>query len=284
MIMMSLWASRSEPNEAAIVGIPSASMSFSSPAMIGVPSSSSSASTLSLTSAYAADAPVVEYLWSLVTNSTLRSQTLPFAFQKRVRPCSMPSPAALNGPVRSVSTPSVMVSAVTPTSVLSAPPAEAAGVAVSVLVEQAPAASRTAARTAAVAAPATRPGRGRLRGPGDRDTGGFSFVGCLSAAPADQAGAESGEPAGFDEEQEDEHAAVGELGDHERVDPTRPDGRRGRDARQVLGVPVEQPRQADDEDRAGDRAGRRAGAADDHHRQVLDGEGHAEPVRHDPAE
>jgi len=42
-------------------------------------------------------------------------------------------------------------------------------------------------------------------------------------AASDQAGAESGEPARFDEEQEDEHAPVRELGgDEVEVDPLHP--------------------------------------------------------------
>src|SRR2546423_1511994 len=221
MSITSLCASRSEPNEAAMVGIPSASMSFSSLAMIGVPRSSSSASTLSLISAYAAEAWVVEYLWSLVTNWTVRSQTLPLVFQKSVRPCSMPRPAALNGPVRSVRTPSVMVSAVTPTSVLSVPPEAEVDAVGSVFVEQPPAASRTAAVRMAV----TRPGRGRLRAPGNRNIGDSPCAGVFLFAASDQAGAESGEPARFDEEQEDEHAPVRELGGDERVHPPGPDRR-----------------------------------------------------------
>src|SRR5690242_17472112 len=105
-------------------------------------------------------------------NSTLRSQTLPLLFQKRLRPCSMALPAGANGPVRSVSTPSVMVSAVTPTSVLIAPE-DGVLLAVSALVEQAPAARSSAAR---VLAAATRPGLRRLRGSGIQVMRRLSFI------------------------------------------------------------------------------------------------------------
>src|SRR5262249_15522761 len=130
-------------------------------------------STLSLTSAYALDAPVVVYLWSFVMNSTLRSQTLPFSFQNRVRPCSMALPIGANGPVRSVSTPSVMVSALTPTSVLTAP-LEDALLGLSALVEQAPAARSSAAK---VLAATVRPSLRRLRRSGIQVMRRLSFSG-----------------------------------------------------------------------------------------------------------
>src|SRR6266498_5353975 len=121
-------ASRLDDHDAARVSILSSLRVSASAAISGEPSSSSSASTSSLICAYVVTAWSVLYAWSLSVNSILRSHTPPLSFwvsQNNLRPISSPLPAPANGPVRSVSTPSLMVVSVTPGPVSSfAPPGD----------------------------------------------------------------------------------------------------------------------------------------------------------------
>src|SRR2546429_1473837 len=115
---------RLDDQDNAPVSIWSDWMLSSSAAISGEPSSSCSARTLSLTEAYAVTAFCGLYPWSLSTNCTLRPHTPPLALrssQNSVRPCSTALPSPAYGPVRSVSTPRVMVVSVTPGPVASLP-------------------------------------------------------------------------------------------------------------------------------------------------------------------
>ena len=148
-----------------------------SAAISGDPSSSCIASTSSLTAAYAVTAFCGLYPWSFRTNSTLRPHTPPAAFlvsQYRVRPCSTALPRPAYGPVRSVSTPSLIVVSVTPGPVRSLPPPAPASVEVFFVAQPVTASAATSAPIAASRVVLDRPamwfsvhgvstGMGRLR-------------------------------------------------------------------------------------------------------------------------